>query len=359
MNQRSRSRRIRFTALLKWGVSVLFLLVLFSAVSSGDIGRLFSDPAWVMTGLSCAITVAMIGVSCWKWQFILRRTWPAVRYLYLIRVYLIGYFFSNLLPSVVGGDVVRAAYVGRRSGDLAGSAVSVFVERFTGVLVLLFLAVAAPLLRPAVYGSIYVRGAALLSCLLLAGLLMGAICRVSPGSLPAGFLRRIWEMAWRLGAAILSPAWPRGKAICETARHEVEIKLEKFFSKLGATIDWLARDRRVLATVILQTAAFYFITWCNVYVALRVFRVEVPFLDLCALVPAIMLVAMIPISQASIGLAEGCYVVYLGVLGISREEALAAALLLRAKFLLVGLIGFAIYHAHRNEVSLDGTESAD
>ena len=302
--------------------------------------------------------MTMTCVSCWKWRFILKRTWPAVRYWYLFRVYLIGYFFSNLLPSVVGGDFVRIAYTGKKSGDLADSAVSVFVERFTGILMLLILAIAAPLLRPELYGSVYVMASVLFACLLLLSLTTAILCRVSPETKTARFLKNIWNAGWSLVEKTLSRFSRQWGEKCLSIQNKVDNKLEKFFSKLGTTINWLRKDRRALAIVVLQTAAFYFITWCNVYVALKVFHVDVPFLDLCALVPAIMLIAMIPVSQASIGLAEGCYVVYLGLLGISREEALAAALLLRAKFLLVGAIGFAVYHTHKNEVSLEQSEKS-
>ena len=356
MTHASPPPRFRIMGFLKWGVSVAFLVVLFSAVSSTDIARLFKDPNWGMIAVSLGLTVTMIAVSCWKWLFVLRRSWPAARYGFLVRIYMIGYFFSNLLPSVVGGDVARITYVGRRSGDMAGSAVSVFVERFTGILVLLILAIAAPLLRPSLYRSLYIEGAALLAAILLLGLLLATACRVSDLAI-ARFLQSAWNGVWRQLDRAVARVWSSGVGRCDRLKTGIESRIEKFFSKLAGTIEWIRNDRAALLTVLLQTSAFYFITWCNVYVALRVFHVEVPFLGLCAVVPAIMLVAMIPISQASIGLAEGCYVVYLGLLGVSREEALAAALLLRAKFLLVGAIGFVVYHAEGSKVTRDGIQS--
>ena len=53
-------------------------------------------------------------------------------------------------------------------------------------------------------------------------------------------------------------------------------------------------------------------------------------------------VATLPISLGSIGLAEGSYVVYFGLLGLGRELTLAVGLLLRMKALLLGLIGLVV-----------------
>ncbi|MBL8794980.1 MAG: flippase-like domain-containing protein [Planctomycetia bacterium] len=62
--------------------------------------------------------------------------------------YCIGMFFNLLLPTSVGGDVVRAWYLDDGSGRRLPAFVSVFVERCSGLLVLLLLACAAVLFSP-------------------------------------------------------------------------------------------------------------------------------------------------------------------------------------------------------------------
>ncbi len=337
-------KRLSIAGLLKWLLSILFLALVASAISTRDMARLLAAPNLCMLLMSLGITGAMIAVSCWKWHYVLRQTWSGVRFWFLVRVYLIGYFFSNLLPSVVGGDFARITYVGRASGDMAGGAVSVFVERFTGILVLLLLAICAPALMSDLYSSPYIIGSVLLAVVLLVSLVLAVLCRLSPNRRAARFVVGFWNACWNLFGRLASLFRHDGMELCGRMQRGIERRIEAFLSKLGDVIRWIRNDRSAVLTVLLQTLLFYGLTWANVYVALRVFGVSVSFFSLCAVVPAIMLVAMIPVSQASIGLAEGCYVVYLGLLGIGREEALAAALLLRLKFLLVGLIGFVIYH---------------
>src|SRR5262249_16706501 len=54
--------------------------------------------------------------------------------------YFIGMYFNLFLPTSVGGDVVRAWYLDGGSGRKLPAFLSVFVDRFSGLLVLLVLA---------------------------------------------------------------------------------------------------------------------------------------------------------------------------------------------------------------------------
>ena len=63
---------------------------------------------------------------------------------------------TGLAWTAVGGDVVRSYYSGRLLNNQALAAVSIFVERFTGILMLFFLVAFAPLLAPELYRSPYI-----------------------------------------------------------------------------------------------------------------------------------------------------------------------------------------------------------
>jgi uncharacterized protein (TIRG00374 family) len=57
-----------------------------------------------------------------------------------ISLTLLGYFFNNFLPTAIGGDVVKAYYLSKKTGDNMGSFTSVFVDRLTGLLTMIFMA---------------------------------------------------------------------------------------------------------------------------------------------------------------------------------------------------------------------------
>jgi len=67
---------------------------------------------------------------------------------HFIGYYFIGMFFNQVLPTSVGGDVVRAWYLDDRPGRRLPAFVSVFVDRFSGLLVLLGLACVAVVVCP-------------------------------------------------------------------------------------------------------------------------------------------------------------------------------------------------------------------
>lgn len=322
-----------FRIAIKILVSLLFFGLIFRVVSGPDfLGMLEQiDPVYV--ALSLTLSFAMVAVSCLKWHVLLRHQGTPVPYRHLFRLYLVGYYFTSLLPSNVGGDVARSYYVGKRIGSQSDAAVSVFIERVSGLLLLLILVVAAPALRPELYAQptvlIPATGAAAL--LVVLGMLLRAR---QP-------LKRTLEVihTWRSRHG--------GGRVVEGVERLVEAIREKalrFHQKLGRALHALKRDRTVLGPVLLLTVLFYVLTWINVYVSFRAFGVAVPLVDVIAVVPVCMIVAMIPIAPlASLALAEGTYIFYFGLLGVSTEASLAMGLLLRCKLLFIGLIGCLLY----------------
>jgi uncharacterized protein (TIRG00374 family) len=58
----------------------------------------------------------------------------------LFKYYLIGLFFNNFLPTSIGGDLARAFYLAKDSGNRSASIGTVFLERLLGLLATLSLA---------------------------------------------------------------------------------------------------------------------------------------------------------------------------------------------------------------------------
>jgi uncharacterized protein (TIRG00374 family) len=123
--------------------------------------------------LALAIYAASQVVSSYRWQLLARPlgfTEPLGRF---VTLYFVGMFFNLFLPTSVGGDVVRAWLLAGRSGRRWTAAVSVFSERFTGLLTLLLIACFASVgnldaLAPWALGTVWgATGAAFLGLALL------------------------------------------------------------------------------------------------------------------------------------------------------------------------------------------------
>ena len=148
--------RKQYVRALKVVISVAFFIVLFSFVQGKELLAMYRRIDWLYFTLSFALIPVMLSASCLKWKVILGDKGRHISFIQLLRIYAVGYFFSNLLPSTVGGDVVRSYYSGRLLDNQALAAVSIFVERFTGILLLFFLVAFAPLLAPELYRTPYI-----------------------------------------------------------------------------------------------------------------------------------------------------------------------------------------------------------
>lgn len=334
---------------IKLIISCAFFSVLFSFVRGNELTAVFSRVNWPFFGISFAVTMVMFGVSCTKWKIILDLKTRQLSYWELLRIYLIGSFFSNILPSTVGGDVVRSYYAGRLIDNQSYAAVSVFVERFSGIVFLFILVFIAPLFRVELYASpyLYVPAGAGLCCAVLTLWLWKAD---NPFSVPNWLAEAIFACCHRI-ARKPSFSWLAGPvASLERIYRALIDRLKKLRAELQVATDAVRQDKQFLSRLILLTVFFYFLTWVNVYTTYRAFNVEVHFLAICAVVPAILFIAHIPVSfLGNLGFFESVFVVYFLLVGVGGAESLAMGLLLRLKMLCLGGLGFVSYLIYRQK----------
>jgi len=327
---------------IKWIVSTAFLVVVFATVQRGDLLSRLTDVDMLYFTVSFALIPFMIALSCLKWKLLLDHQEQRLPFGLLMRIYMVGYFFTNLLPSTVGGDVVRSYYVGRHVRNHTQAAVSVFVERFSGVLLLLLLGIVAPLLKPSLYTHPAVflpaGGAAVLLLLTVWIWRIESPLRTADRIATGGF-----SILRRINRALRLRPLERLAGKTERAHRTFQQALEGFHEKLLVVVRTLGGNRETLFQVVGLTVSFYFMTWVNVYLAFETFHVQPAFVDICAIVPTIMLIFLLPISQGNIGLAEGAYVFYFHLLGYDSASALAMALFMRFKLLCSGAVGYLFY----------------
>lgn len=332
--------------LIKAAISICFFGLLFYFINTEDLVEVFRDIDPLFFTLSILLIVVMVSSSCLKWFVSLKLTGERVPLKQLAGIYLIGYYFSNLLPSNIGGDVVRSYYLGRKIDNQAVAAASVFVERFTGILFMLFLVVVAPLLRTGFYKSPYAFVPAFGAlCLLIISI--SVLCLKDP----VGFARNVSERVIKL--LRLSPTGFIARLVDKFLK-----VVNKVHSKVVQAFKVAKGDRSAMIQMVVLTVWFYGLTWVNVYWAFKTFGADPSFWDIAAVTPVIMFVSMIPISLGSLGLAEGAYVFYFSMIGMEPALALAVGLFMRFKVLLVGVIGVFSYLAHSHEVNRSMVEEA-
>lgn len=130
---------------------IITLLLLYWLSRKVDLKTAFSIMRQVNLFLlivSGVLFLFFILVGVWRWKILLDARGIKFSGIYLTKVYFISWFFNNILPTSIGGDVLRIAYTtkqdivtGKRTASAAFAAA--FVDRFIGFIGLFFFALLA------------------------------------------------------------------------------------------------------------------------------------------------------------------------------------------------------------------------
>jgi uncharacterized protein (TIRG00374 family) len=121
---------------LKIVVSTALIAWLVSSVDFRAIWSQFAEVDWIWFFYAALLIPVGVALGVWRWQVFLAVNNLQPGFTTLVNFWLVGQFFSNFLPSNVGGDVVKATMVARRcgQGSWPHAASSVLVARVVGLL---------------------------------------------------------------------------------------------------------------------------------------------------------------------------------------------------------------------------------
>ncbi len=258
-------------------------------------------------------------LSALKWQLMLRPVRLAVAYLRMVSFYFIGMFFNHFLPTIVGGDAVKAVLLARETGAPARATMSVFMERNTGLLALLTIAAVAAWFAPA----IQILGLALfpLTLLLFAGFIVANLVLADP-------------RAYRLVDYVI--------AMTPLAR------MRSRASSLYEAVVPYRQDLPIVAAGVALSFLFQAIVILVVFLNAKALDQAVPMAALAVFVPLISLVGMLPVSVNGLGIREVSYVLLFGQIGIPSQVAVSMAFLYFAVTFVASLPGGVVYMLQRS-----------
>lgn len=297
-------------------LACVVLLILVSYVGFRDILQVFADLRWYYIVTLIGMSGLLILVSCIKWQLFIEASGHKVYLTTLIWYYIQSYFFSLFLPSILGGDVARSYQLGKSLGKYKSAFAATFIERFTGLLAMAMLAIFFVILGADVTSSmrfsiiIFAGLIALSSIIIFSRKFSRLFCNLLVGSLKfVGFTG--------LGA-----------------------KISVLLDNINVAMEFACNNYSLLAKAILLAFCFHFFAAVNTYIAaLAVGWDDANLASLCVMVPLVLLVSAIPLTPSSIGIQEGAYFYFLTNLGSTDSQALAIGFILRAKNLLLAILG--------------------
>jgi uncharacterized membrane protein YbhN (UPF0104 family) len=301
----------RWKVALRLLVSAVFLAVLIAR--GKDIGNSIPRDHALQTALllSAAVLMMLLGIvlSAWRWQEVLLVFDARVSIRTLTGHHLAGQFVGNVLPSTIGGDVLRVARLSKTVNSTETAFASVVLERLSGMLALPLLVIVGFAFKPSL---IHVDHAWF--ALLVAGLTLGV-----------------------LGLILFAAGHP-GLA----GRFATNENWTRFIGAVFQGIDRGRRDPRRLAGV-LAAALTYQVTIVATYLLIfHALDAHVPIAALFAFIPAVSMLQALPISFGGLGVREGALVLFRHGLGVTAGVATTAGLLWYGSLVIVSMLGAPI-----------------
>jgi len=303
----AQSRRHSLILWTRFIVSAALLAVLVTKIHPEDLlpeRRHLSTIAWLVAGL--LITGLGIVLSAWRWQRVLDVFDVRVPLRTLTKHYFAGQFVGNVLPSTIGGDVVRVSRGATTTGSGSVSFASVVLERLTGFIALPVLVFLGFLFRPSLLDSdhAWIALAIAFGTLVLLGVIL----------VLAGHPKLAGRFAEREN-------WMR------------------FIGAVHVGIDRLRHQPRDAFGVLAAAVVYQVSVVAAVYCAVQALGISIPNAAVVAFVAAVAMAQTVPVSVGGLGVREGMLVLLLHPLGVSTSSAVALGLFWYAMLLVVSLLG--------------------
>jgi len=284
--------------LLKIIVSLGLIVFLIAQLDFQSVVVLLASLDVVVILSVILIMFMQILMAARRWSNVLQSLNFDVKYDLVLLLLWVGLFFNNVLPSSVGGDLIRGYYLKQQKVDLLGTITSVVLDRMFGVLALVVLFLCSlPFLMELldlndsalIYRSFYV-----IMTIVIVVLIIILYMRSRSESIKL-FLNGIKDFFFTCPFCNLRVFFI---SLCI---HLLSIMI-MFFLSIGLHID---------------------VSWYQIVLV----------------VPMVMLLTLLPISIGGWGVRESAMVLGMGYVGVAQEEAFALSLAYGLLTLVVSIPG--------------------
>jgi len=307
--------------ILKVGVTAAIIIFLLSRVDLATMAQHLARANIPLLLLALALYFFAIFLGALKWQMLVRAQGLDASLGDLLAYALVGLFFGNLLPSNVGGDVVRAYGLARASGRAEVAAVSVLVDRLMGLVAFL----GAAVVMAALAAATLTRGAEL-EQIEMATVVAAALFLFATALL---FSRRVSQrVKWVFDLGPLRRIQP----IAQRVYHALQVYRHSYRA--------LALNLALSGCIVIVTT----FVWYTVALALGM---DVPIFYFFLFNPLIAFVLLIPISFNGLGPKEATAVFFFGLIGVPNEIALSLSLIFHLLIVLTSLPGGVLWWRER------------
>jgi uncharacterized membrane protein YbhN (UPF0104 family) len=304
--ERGQGSRAAVLLAIKGSVAVILLAFIASKIDWRDTWQQFRSAGPALVVIVFAILLANVFLSAFKWGLLLRIHRVVFSLWTLSAYYFVAIFFSNFLPSSIGGDGYRIYKTLDNERGKTSAVVAVLMERLTGVGVLLLLGFVAAQMLPHTPSSIS-----------MAVGIIAVAALVGAGA------------AWLLRARLPGKLRNMTDSLAEHAG------------------DYAKRPQLTVAVVALSVAFHLMLALAYYLVIANTGNYEAGLLELLVALAVSNLVAVLPISINGIGVFEGAFMYLLLQYGVPYEVSAIPMILNRVLLVPLSAIGAVLYFGAR------------
>lgn len=267
--------------------------------------------------------VLNVFLSTFKWKLLLSMFNIHFDFTKLYKYYFTATFFNNFLPSTVGGDGYRIYKTFKNPHSKEGAIIAILLERFTGILALLFL-----------------------------GFIGGIVIYIQTGNKVSQFAVLSGAIAFSILILFFSfKIWKTGIIKYLTSKY-----FPQRFQKVLSYIKNYHYNFSKIVLVFLLSLFFQF--FLIIYRLMLIYAVgeSISIFGLAVVVAVSTIVALVPVSINGIGLMDGSYIYLLVNFGVGYEQAVIVMLLIRALQLPLSLVGGVFYFFDKKSLHVNNCE---
>lgn len=283
---------------IRAGIGLALLAILLWRFDARPIFRMMARERTVFFIVTVAILVAGQAMSALRWRLLAMIAGLGGPFREYLAYYFSGMFTNVFVPGLIGGDALRAVYLGRRQGRIGEAVASVVADRGIGLMALFWLAAGC---------ALAVREVRLPPPLLRATVAIGIIA---------------------LAAFFAAPF------VAEPASR-IPGKIGSFVAPM---LPYLERPLAMTPAIVLSLLLQASLSGCQYLLALGL-GLEIPLMTFLLIVPIANVAASLPLTVNGLGLREAAYVVLFAMAGVAKPDAIALSLLYFTATLACGLTG--------------------
>ena len=304
-----------FFLVIKLSISVVFIYLILRGTELREIWSAINTANLSLVLVAFLLHFVGYYISALRWRLLLKTQGVKSTVSFLMQSYMVSSFASNLLPSIVGGDAIRVYDSWRLGKNKAISLAVVFVDRFLGLVALMFFAFGGLFFADQLTASLPLLP--LWMALGFLGMLLILWTIFFPSTQMLNWLENIRIPGWK--------------------------KLQHAFDKIVTAFLGFKGQKEALLTslwlsILLQTNVVL-----DYFLIAKALNLDISLANFFLIIPLAIFIMMLPISINGIGLRESVFVFFFSAFGIVKFQAIAFAWLAYGLVILQGLLGGIVY----------------